>query len=90
MKKLTYAVFVLAVITLIPTVAATGTSCTGDAAHSKPPVVNNPTHIRNVVWKNMREICLQEMSQTKPVKTGLSRPQETIPNIEPVQPQKPK
>ncbi len=90
MKKLIYnAVLVLAVITLIPTVAATGTSCRGDAAYSTPPVVNNPTHIRNVVWKNMRAMCLQERSQTIPVKTGLSKPQETTPNIGPVQPQKP-
>jgi hypothetical protein len=31
--------------------------CTGDARFSNPPVVNNPHHIRNVVWRNMRAMC---------------------------------
>ncbi|BAU15824.1 hypothetical protein LEP3755_63890 (plasmid) [Leptolyngbya sp. NIES-3755] len=34
------------------------TKCSGDAARSTPPVVNNPTHIRNVIWRNMRARCL--------------------------------
>jgi len=33
------------------------TKCKGDAARSTPPVVNNPTHIRNVIWRNMRAMC---------------------------------
>ena len=32
-------------------------SCTGDAASAKPPVVNNPHHLRNVVWRNARMAC---------------------------------
>ncbi len=31
--------------------------CRGDARFENPPVVNNPHHIRNVVWRNMRTIC---------------------------------
>ncbi len=38
--------------------AATRAKCTGDAALAKPPVANYPTHIRNVVWRNTRAICL--------------------------------
>lgn len=31
--------------------------CTGDAAKAKPPVPNNSTHLRNVIWRNMRAMC---------------------------------
>lgn len=31
--------------------------CTGDAAKATPPVPNNPTHLRNVIWRNMRAMC---------------------------------
>ncbi len=34
-------------------------SCTGDAASAKPPVVNNPHHLRNVMWRNARMACTQ-------------------------------
>lgn len=34
-------------------------SCTGDAASATPPVVNNPHHLRNVVWRNARMACTQ-------------------------------
>ncbi|PSB34919.1 hypothetical protein C7B82_01750 [Stenomitos frigidus ULC18] len=63
------AILLLAVSLSIPVVAATGKHCTGDLAHLTPPVVNNPTHIRNVVWKNMRAVCLQEIAHaTKPTR----------------------
>lgn len=32
-------------------------SCRGDAASAKPPVVNNPHHLRNVMWRNARMAC---------------------------------
>jgi hypothetical protein len=32
-------------------------SCTGEAASATPPVVNNPHHLRNVVWRNARMAC---------------------------------
>ncbi|BAU15966.1 hypothetical protein LEP3755_65330 (plasmid) [Leptolyngbya sp. NIES-3755] len=32
-------------------------SCRGDAASATPPVVNNPHHLRNVVWRNARMAC---------------------------------
>ena len=33
--------------------------CTGDARVSKPPIVNYPHHIRNVVWRNMQAMCVK-------------------------------
>lgn len=33
--------------------------CTGDARFANPPVVNNPHHVRNVVWRNMRAMCVR-------------------------------
>lgn len=38
-------------------------ACKGDAARATPPIPNNPTHIRNVVWRNMRAMCLQQIAQ---------------------------
>jgi hypothetical protein len=42
---------------------ASETTCKGDAQSSAPPVPNYPTHIRNVVWRNTRALCLAEQSQ---------------------------
>lgn len=42
----------------VPAVLKTN-QCTGDARFSKPPVVNYPHHIRNVVWRNMRAMCVK-------------------------------
>lgn len=41
----------------IPAVSPVANQCTGDARFSTPPVVNNPHHVRNVVWRNMRAMC---------------------------------
>jgi len=38
-------------------------ACKGDAARATPPIPNNPTHIRNVIWRNMRAMCLQQIAQ---------------------------
>jgi hypothetical protein len=38
-------------------------ACKGDAARPKPPIPNNPTHIRNVVWRNVRAMCLYQIAQ---------------------------
>ncbi len=35
----------------------TANRCIGDAKFATPPVVNNPHHLRNVVWRNMRAMC---------------------------------
>lgn len=40
-----------------PAVSPVANQCTGDARFAKPPVVNNPHHVRNVVWRNMRAMC---------------------------------
>lgn len=42
----------------VPSVSpSTANQCVGDARFATPPVVNNPHHIRNVVWRNMRSLC---------------------------------
>lgn len=46
-----------------PVSSATKAACKGDAALAKPPIPNNPTHIRNVVWRNTRSMCLQQIAQ---------------------------
>ena len=40
--------------------AASGTE-KGDALREKPPIPNYPHHIRNVVWRNTRAMCLQSL-----------------------------
>ncbi|MGA7936894.1 MAG: hypothetical protein WCA35_25280 [Kovacikia sp.] len=90
MKKLIYiAPLIMAVLLPIPVVAATGRHCQGNAIYGTPPVVNNVTHIWNVVWKNTRAMCLHEMSQNMLKQTTSSKPQETIPTLKPIQLQKP-
>ena len=37
--------------------------CKEDASHSTLPVPNYPTHVRNVIWRNTRALCLAEQSQ---------------------------
>jgi hypothetical protein len=60
MKNLIFVVIVtVAVASSISPATAKGTKCYGDALRATPPVVNYPTHIRNVVWRNMRAMCAQ-------------------------------
>jgi len=56
--------FLLVLAGTISAAGATEIRCTGDAARSTPPVVNYPTHIRNVVWRNTRAICQQQPKQS--------------------------
>ena len=53
----------LLLLSAIPATAATRFKCTGDAAHSTPPIVNYPTHVRNIVWRNTRAICQQPLKE---------------------------
>lgn len=67
----------LLLLSFMPATAATQLRCTGDAARSTPPVVNRPTHIRNVVWRNVRAICQQQPKQSdKTVAPNQSQVQE--------------
>ncbi|PSB15065.1 hypothetical protein C7B65_25340 [Phormidesmis priestleyi ULC007] len=78
MKTLVCTTVSLLLLASIPATAATRFRCTGDAARSTPPVVNYPTHIRNVVWRNMRAVCQQQPKQSKPSATpNNSQSQET-------------
>jgi hypothetical protein len=63
MKYLTAATFALVIVISTSTANAAETKCKGDALREKPPIPNHPTHIRNVVWRNTRAMCLQELSQ---------------------------
>lgn len=38
------------------------TKCKGDAARATPPKPNYPTCIQNVVWRNVRAMCLEEIA----------------------------
>jgi hypothetical protein len=62
MKHLAYVAFALVLVGSVSTANAAGTKCKGDALREKPPVPNYPHHIRNVVWRNTRAMCLQELS----------------------------
>jgi len=44
---------------------AAETACKGDAKREKPPIPNHSTHIRNVVWRNTRMMCLQELANKR-------------------------
>lgn len=64
MKYFAFAVFTLGLFASASTAIAAETYCKGDAPREKPPVPNYPYNIRNVVWRNIRLLCLQELSQT--------------------------
>lgn len=84
MKYLTYAAFALIMVVSTSTANATETACKGDALREKPPIPNHPTHIRNVVWRNTRSMCLQELSRenSKPVPSSLDG-QKALPPDQP-------
>lgn len=64
MKTLIFIIaFALTAVSSLPAVAVTEFSCKGEANRAVPPVVNNPTHIRNIVWRNMRTQCLAHKAQ---------------------------
>lgn len=62
--------FVLAFSISISAANASENKCKGDAARATPPVVNYPTHIQNIVWRNTRAKCLEYqarmVNQSKP------------------------
>ena len=66
--------FVLAFSTFIFAANASENKCQGDAARATPPVVNYPTHIRNVVWRNTRAMCLQQLSATSKTPEKVNQP----------------
>jgi hypothetical protein len=60
---------------------ASANACQGDASHSTPPIPNYPTHIRNVIWRNTRALCLAELSQaiSYPPPSPLKKPVDQKP-----------
>lgn len=63
MKYLAFAAFALILFASPFTANAAETRCRGDALREKPPVPNYPHHLRNVVWRNTRAMCLEELSR---------------------------
>lgn len=63
MKYLAHAVFALLIVLSTSTANAVEKKCKGDAVRATPPIPNRPTHIRNVVWRNTRAMCVQESPQ---------------------------
>ncbi len=72
------ATFFLSIISSTSNGFANEAVCSGDAAHAEPPVVNNPTHIRNVIWRNTRAMCLQQMAVIKASQAATAKV-ETVP-----------
>lgn len=72
MNRLVFAgLLVIVALSFMPMVNAAETKCKGDAARATPPIPNYPHHIRNVVWRNTRAMCLEELSRTtKPQATS--------------------
>lgn len=66
--------FVVVFSTSISVANATENKCKGDAVHATLPVVNHPTHIRNVVWRNTRFMCLQQLSDASKTPEKVSQP----------------
>lgn len=68
----------------IPAANANANHCQGDASHSTPPVPNYPTHVRNVVWRNARALCLAEKFQiasqsSQPATSSFKKPVDQKP-----------
>lgn len=72
MKYFTVAAFALVLFVAASPVNAAETKCKGDALKEKPPVPNYPHHIRNVVWRNTRAMCLEELAQQSTNTTNLN------------------
>jgi hypothetical protein len=87
MKKLIFIVaFALTVASSLPAVAATESLCKGNANRATPPVVNNTTHIRNIVWHNMRVQCLAHEAQMMDQATPSTTTQDSSLSPQQVQP----
>lgn len=52
MKVLVYGITASILMSSMSAVSAAEKTCKGENYRATPPVPNNPTHIRNVVWRN--------------------------------------
>ncbi len=79
MKKLiVVTMLITAFASLMSAASANENHCKGDASHSTPPAPNYPTYVRNIVWRNTRELCLAEQSQAvnHPQASSIKKPVE--------------
>lgn len=81
MRYFAYPVFAFLLAALAPMTIAAETSCEGDARHEKHPIPNHPTHIRNVVWRNTRAMCLQELSRSSRNPAPVSQAEQKPPTL---------
>ena len=80
MKYLAFASFALVFVALVSPANAVETKCKGDALREKPPVPNYPHHVRNVVWRNTRAMCLEELSRMTTSTTTSDAPSTQTPS----------
>ena len=80
MKYLAFASFALVLVASVSPVNAAETKCKGDALREKPPIPNYPYHIRNVVWRNTRAMCLEELSRMTTSTTTSDAPSTQSPS----------
>lgn len=80
MKYLAFATFTLVLVASASTANAAETKCKGDALREKPPVPNYPHHVRNVVWRNTRAMCLEELSRMTTPTTTSNTPSTQTPS----------
>lgn len=88
MKYLAFAGFALVLVASISPANAVEIKCTGDALKKKPPVPNYPHHVRNVVWRNTRAMCLEELSRMTTPTTTCDTPSTQMPSSQPTTPAK--
>ena len=81
MRYFAYPAFAFLLATLAPMTIAAETSCKGDARREKPPIPNHPTHIRKVVWRNTRAMCLQELSRSSRNPAPVSQDEQKTPTL---------
>lgn len=75
MNRLMFVTILMATfVSSIFVASANENSCTGDAVRSTPPIPNYPTHIRNVVWRNTRALCLAQLAQKESIKPASQIP----------------
>jgi hypothetical protein len=88
MKYLAFASFALVLVALASPANAVETKCKGDARKEKPPIPNYPHHIRNVIWRNTRAMCLEELSRMTPPTTTSDAPSTQTPSPQSTTPAK--
>lgn len=82
-KSMIVTILIMAFASSIAAASANENPCKGDALRSTPPVPNYPTHVRNIIWRNTRALCLVDLSRivNHPSTSSLKKPvdQKAVP-----------